>query len=108
MINNAQFAAVFDDIGDLPSFHVRGDNGARGENLDGFQAVGADLAGSATETAMWTCRNCNARFAFDEVESQIDEDGFFFICRGCDYRNKLVNIGPDATGCPQLVQSDAE
>jgi hypothetical protein len=55
---------------------------------------------------MWTCRNCNARFAFDEVEPQIDEEGFFFICLGCDYRNKLADIGRDAAGRPQLVQRD--
>ena len=60
------------------------------------------------ETAMWTCRNCNARFAFDEVEPQIDEGGFFFICLGCDYRNKLADIGRDAAGRPQLVQRDDE
>ena len=57
---------------------------------------------------MWTCRNCNARFAFDEVEPQIDEEGFFFICRDCDYRNKLVDMGRDAAGRPQLVQRDDE
>ena len=55
---------------------------------------------------MWTCRNCNARFAFDEVEPQIDEEAFFFICSVCDYRNKLVNIGRDAAGQMQLVQRD--
>ena len=26
---------------------------------------------------MWTCRNCNARFSFDEVEVQTDESGLF-------------------------------
>ncbi len=56
---------------------------------------------------MWTCRNCNARFNFDEVEPQTDEEGFFF-CRGCDYRNKLVNIGRDSTGRLQLIQRDDE
>ncbi len=57
---------------------------------------------------MWTCRNCNARLAFDEVEAQTDERGFFFICRDCHYRNRLMNIGPDAAGRPQLVQRDDE
>ncbi|SDR52702.1 hypothetical protein SAMN05445850_5526 [Paraburkholderia tuberum] len=57
---------------------------------------------------MWTCRNCNVRFALGEIEPQIDEEGFFFICPGCDYRNKLVNIGPDVAGQPQLVQRDYE
>ncbi len=28
---------------------------------------------------MWTCRNCNARFNFDEVEPQTDEEGFFSV-----------------------------
>ena len=58
------------------------------------------------EGVMWTCRNCNVELDVDEVAPQIDEEGFFFICPGCDYRNKLANIGPDATGRPQLVQSD--
>jgi hypothetical protein len=57
---------------------------------------------------MWTCRNCNAAFSFDEVEPQTDERGFFFICRGCDYRNKLVNIERDPAAGIQLVQSDDE
>ncbi|TCG05193.1 hypothetical protein BZM27_35610 [Paraburkholderia steynii] len=57
---------------------------------------------------LWTCRNCNARFVFDEIEAQTDESGFFFICRDCDYRNRLVNVGPDATGRPQLIQRDDE
>jgi transcription initiation factor IIE alpha subunit len=55
---------------------------------------------------MWTCRNCNARFTLNEVEPQIDDEGFFFVCPGCDYRNKLVNIGRDGAGNPQLVQRD--
>jgi len=57
---------------------------------------------------MWTCRNCNARFSFNQVEAQTDESGFFFICRDCDYRNNLVNMGPDAAGRPQLIQRDDE
>ena len=57
---------------------------------------------------MWTCRNCNARFSFDQVEVHADGSEFFFVCRDCDYRNKLVNVGPDATGSPQLVQRDDE
>jgi hypothetical protein len=56
---------------------------------------------------MRTCRNCSARFAFDEVELQIDDEGFVF-CRDCDYRNKLVSIGRDAAWRPQLVQRDDE
>ncbi|AUT70749.1 hypothetical protein C2L64_20450 [Paraburkholderia hospita] len=63
-------------------------------------------AQTAAEIAMWTCRNCNARFSFNQVEAQIDESGFFFICRDCDYRNNLVNMGPDAAGRPQLIQRD--
>ncbi|CAN7782433.1 hypothetical protein LJR267_010015 [Paraburkholderia hospita] len=43
-------------------------------------------------------------FGFDEIETQTDESGFFFICRDCDYRNMLVNVGPDAVGRLQLVQ----
>ncbi|SDR62129.1 hypothetical protein [Paraburkholderia tuberum] len=61
-----------------------------------------------TEADMWTCRNCNARFALGVIEPQIDEEGFFFICPDCDYRNKLVNIGREAAGRPQLVQRDDE
>jgi hypothetical protein len=54
----------------------------------------------AWETATWICRNCNAHFAFDEVEAH------FFVCRACDYRNRLVNTGPDAAGRPRLIQRD--
>jgi hypothetical protein len=72
--------------------------------------IGASAVTEATkaapEVAMWTCRNCNACFTFDQVEAQIDGGGYFFICPGCDYRNKLVNTGPDATGRPQFVQRD--
>ncbi|SEI28254.1 hypothetical protein SAMN05446935_4583 [Burkholderia sp. YR290] len=57
---------------------------------------------------MWTCRNCNARFSFDQVEAQTDESGFSFMRRNCDYRNNLVNVGPDAAGRPQLIQRDDE
>ncbi|MGF6408642.1 hypothetical protein B0G69_0080 [Paraburkholderia sp. RAU2J] len=61
-----------------------------------------------TEADVWTCRNCNAQFAPGEVEPKIDEDGLFFICPGCDYRNKLVNVGDEAEGRPQIVQRDDE
>ncbi|WP_201762812.1 hypothetical protein [Paraburkholderia hospita] len=47
-------------------------------------------------------------FSFDQVEAQADESGFFFVCRDCDYRNKLVNVGPDAAGRAQLIQHDDE
>jgi Zn finger protein HypA/HybF involved in hydrogenase expression len=59
-----------------------------------------------TEAAMWTCRNCNVSFEFARVEPEVDEQGFFFLCPACDYRNKLVDAGPDAMGRPKLVQTD--
>ncbi|SFT75015.1 hypothetical protein SAMN05192563_1003423 [Paraburkholderia aspalathi] len=55
---------------------------------------------------MWTCRNCNVSFPFDRVEPEADKQGFFFLCPACDYRNQLVDSGPDAIGRPKLVQSD--
>ncbi|CAE6819724.1 hypothetical protein [Paraburkholderia domus] len=55
---------------------------------------------------MWTCRNCNVSFDADHLEPEVDEEGFFFLCPACDYRNKLVDTGPDATGRPKLGQSD--
>ena len=57
---------------------------------------------------MWTCQNCNARFASDQAEPEVDEQGFFFLCPACDYRNKVVSLGRDANGNLQLVQSDDE
>ncbi|CAB3652520.1 hypothetical protein [Paraburkholderia rhynchosiae] len=57
---------------------------------------------------MWTCRNCNVSFDFGQVEQELDEQGFFFLCPACDYRNNLVDTGRDATGRPKLVQSDDE
>jgi hypothetical protein len=47
-------------------------------------------------------------FDFDQVEPEADKHGFFFLCPACDYRNKLVVAGRDATGRPKLVQSDGE
>lgn len=29
---------------------------------------------------MWTCRNCNVSFDFDQVEPEVEEQGFFFLC----------------------------
>jgi hypothetical protein len=60
------------------------------------------------EAEMWTCRNCNAGFDFAQVEPEVDEQGFFFLCSACDYRNKLVDVGRDANGNLQLVQVDSE
>ena len=47
---------------------------------------------------MWTCRNCDARYDFDQVAPEVDDHGFFFLCPACDYRNKLVSLGRDANG----------
>lgn len=57
---------------------------------------------------MWICRNCNLPFDFEQVEPEADEQGFFFLCPACDYRNKLVDTNRGATGRPKLVQSDDE
>ncbi|MGF6900359.1 hypothetical protein P3T22_001608 [Paraburkholderia sp. GAS348] len=57
---------------------------------------------------MWTCRNCDARYDFDQVAPEVDDHGFFFLCPACDYRNKLVSLGRDANGNLQLVQRDDE
>jgi hypothetical protein len=55
-------------------------------------------AKTASETAMWTCRICNAHFAFDEVEAHADESEIFFVCRACDYRNRLCKHRPKRSG----------
>jgi hypothetical protein len=57
---------------------------------------------------MWICRNCNARFDLDQVAPEVDDQGFFFLCPACDYRNKLASLGRDANGDLQLVQRDDE
>jgi hypothetical protein len=54
---------------------------------------------------MWTCRNCNAEFDSGQVEPEVDERGFFFLCLACDYRNELVEIGRDANGIARLIQA---
>jgi hypothetical protein len=57
---------------------------------------------------MWACRNWNVTFDFDQVEPEVDEQGFLFLCPACGYRNKFVDVGRDATGRPKLVQTDDE
>jgi hypothetical protein len=53
---------------------------------------------------MWTCRNCNARFAFDQAEAQIDESGYFHLSwlrlpeQAGEHRSRRNG------GCPQFVQ----
>lgn len=56
---------------------------------------------------MWRCRNCGLEVLFSAVEPEIDEVGCFFRCRGCDHRNKLINVGPYGDEDPiTLAQTD--
>lgn len=47
---------------------------------------------------MWTCKSCGLLVMFKAVEPEIDEEGIYFLCPGCDARNKLVNVDPRGGG----------
>lgn len=53
---------------------------------------------------MWTCRSCGLEIMFRAVEPEIDGDGCFFLCPGCNHRNALVNVG-GKSGDIALAQS---
>ncbi|CAB3904252.1 hypothetical protein LMG26858_04396 [Achromobacter anxifer] len=56
---------------------------------------------------MWRCRNCGLGIMFSVVDPEIDEAGCFFMCPGCDYRNKLINVGPYGDDDPiSVAQAD--
>jgi len=46
------------------------------------------------ESAMWKCQHCGLEVMFSAVQPEIDDEGCYFVCPGCDGRNKLVNVGP--------------
>jgi DNA-directed RNA polymerase subunit RPC12/RpoP len=42
---------------------------------------------------MWKCTNCGLLIMFKAVTPEIDAEGIYFLCAGCGYRNKLINVG---------------
>ncbi len=56
---------------------------------------------------MWTCRHCGLTVMAHTVEPEIDDDGCYFICPGCEGRNKLMGAGDDGDeGQAELTQPD--
>jgi Zn finger protein HypA/HybF involved in hydrogenase expression len=56
---------------------------------------------------MWTCRHCGLEVMCRAVDPQIDNDGCFFVCPGCQARNKLINVGRGGPRDPiELAQPD--
>lgn len=57
---------------------------------------------------MWKCRKCLADVEFAAVEPEVDNDGCYFICPGCGYRNALFNVGGGGDDDPiALTQLDS-
>lgn len=44
---------------------------------------------------MWTCIHCGLSVMFRAVSPEIDEEGIYFICQGCEGRNPLINVSTD-------------
>ncbi len=44
---------------------------------------------------MWICIQCGLEVMSGEVAPEVDADGYYFICPGCDTRNPLVNLAKD-------------
>lgn len=42
---------------------------------------------------MVKCKRCFTQVDFKYVQPEIDNDGCYFFCLVCHYRNKLVNVG---------------
>lgn len=42
---------------------------------------------------MWKCRHCGLAILADTIKPEVDSEGCYFICPGCDGRNPLVNVG---------------
>jgi hypothetical protein len=61
------------------------------QSARGFLRFGA--IGGALWCVMWTCRHCGLEVMFRAVEPQRDDEGYFFVCPGCDGRNQLVRFG---------------
>lgn len=55
---------------------------------------------------MWTCRRCGLKVMFRAVEPEVDELGCYFICPGCEHRNKLVNVAVEGDESIALGQPD--
>ncbi|QCC05542.1 hypothetical protein E6A55_33840 (plasmid) [Cupriavidus necator H16] len=47
---------------------------------------------------MWTCTECRLSVMFSAADPELDERGFFFICKGCGHRNPLRRVGPTERG----------
>lgn len=55
---------------------------------------------------MWTCRHCGLEVMFRAVTPELDADGCYFLCPGCEHRNKLVNQAEDGDESIALGQPD--
>lgn len=57
---------------------------------------------------MWTCRSCGLAIMFRAAEPEIDEEGCYFLCPGCQHRNALVNVGWGAEDDPITLAQPIE
>jgi hypothetical protein len=56
---------------------------------------------------MWICRHCDAAVKAGETDAEHDEDGFYFRCRRCQCRNRLIDAARrDVGSAVGLVQPD--
>lgn len=65
-----------------------------------------DFSGTPTGAERWICRNCDTRFARNQIEPKVDDGGFFFLCPVSDYQNRIANICRGAGGHLPNVQCD--
>ena len=57
-------------------------------------------------STMWTCKSCGLLVMFRSVDPEIDEEGIYFLCPGCNTRNKLVQVSNDPASHTVLGQPE--
>lgn len=57
---------------------------------------------------MWTCVHCGLEVMFSATEAERDDQSCYFICPGCDGRNRLENISKNGDQATVLGQPPDE
>jgi DNA-directed RNA polymerase subunit RPC12/RpoP len=55
---------------------------------------------------MWKCIHCGLEVSFRDVVSEVDEQGYYFVCPACDGRNALRNVTKPGDEGLDLEQDD--
>lgn len=55
---------------------------------------------------MWKCKHCGLLVMFSAVEPEVNADGCYFLCPGCEHRNKLENVNKSGDGVALAQPSD--